>query len=139
MLISPLMGYLVDRLGERVTMPIGYLGLAICCALFAVIGDAWVLAGLWLLIKLLQTLGMGLSTYVRRLAPAEEMTPTLSAGVSINHISSVLMPMLFGVIQPLVGFGGLFMLTAGILLASVPFARAMQVQPPQGVAAAAGE
>jgi MFS family permease len=139
MLISPLMGYLVDRLGERVTMPIGYLGLAICCALFAVIGDAWVLAGLWLLIKLLQTLGMGLSTYVRRLAPAEEMTPTLSAGVSINHISSVLMPMLFGVIQPLVGFGGLFMLTAGILLASVPFARAMQVQPPQGVAVAAGE
>ena len=126
MLAAPLLGYCVDRFGERVTTPASYAGLALCCVGFAILSNAWLLAGLWVAIKLLLTLGLGLSTYVGRIAPREELTPTLSAGVSINHISSVLMPMLSGLLMPIISFSGVFLLTAGILLASVPFARALR-------------
>ena len=126
MLTAPLLGYCVDRFGERVTTPASYAGLALCCVGFAVLSNAWFLAGLWVAIKLLLTLGLGLSTYVGRTAPREELTPTLSAGVSINHISSVLMPMLSGLLMPIISYSGVFLLTAGILLASVPFARALR-------------
>lgn len=131
MLLAPIMGYCVDRFGERVTMPIGYAGLALCCVGIAVLSNPWLLAGLWVAIKLLQTLGLGLSTYVGRLAPREEMTPTLSAGVSINHISSVMMPLISGALMPIIGFSGAFLMTAAILVASVPFARALQTTAAQ--------
>ena len=54
-----------------------------------------------------------------------------------HNVSSVLMPMLSGVLMPIISFRGVFLLTAGILLASVPFARALQTKIPQPLPAAA--
>jgi len=86
---APYLGRLLDRFGERVTLTASYVILALCCAGFALIHNAWILVLLLLTIKLFTTLGMGLSTYVYRIAPPEELTPTLSAGISINHITGV--------------------------------------------------
>jgi len=87
------------------------------------------LQGIWLSIKLFLMLGMGLPTYVNRIAPPEELTPTLAAGTSINHVSSVAAPLLAGVVLPFVGYSGVFVGTAALILASVPFAMAMRIEP----------
>jgi hypothetical protein len=67
--------------------------------------------------------------YVYRSAPAEELTPTLSAGISINHVTSVAMPLIAGALLPLIGYGGIFLGTAGLILLSVPFALGLRVEP----------
>jgi predicted MFS family arabinose efflux permease len=137
MLIAPYLGALVDRLGERVTTPVYYGALASSCIVFATIANVWVLIAFWLLNRLMVPLGMGLSTYVYRTAPPEELTPTLSAGVTFDHISSVSMPFLAGTLVPVIDYGGIFLATAGLILLSIPFARALQVRLPAAQQAAA--
>jgi predicted MFS family arabinose efflux permease len=130
MLAGPYIGALVDRFGERWTVSFSYAVLALCCLGFAVVGNVWVLVGLLFLIKLMVMMGMGLSTYVYRIAPAEELTPTLSAGISINHVTSVAMPLLAGALLPYVGYEGIFAGTAGMILASIPFAWMLKISQP---------
>lgn len=127
-LCAPIMGSLVDRFGERRMLPMSYLILGLCCLGFATISNVWVLQGLLLTIKLFVTLSLGLPTYVNRIAPAEELAPTLSAGTSINHVTSVAMPLIAGAVLPLVGYQGIFVGTAALIFASVPFAIALRTE-----------
>jgi predicted MFS family arabinose efflux permease len=130
LIVAPYLGSLIDRFGERLTTPIAYSVLALCCLGYATIPNLWVLLGLWILIKLAQPMGMGLSTYVYRTAPAEELTPTLSAGVTFDHITSVGMPFLYGAVLPIIQYQGIFLGMAVLILASIPFARALQIHGP---------
>ena len=138
MLAAPYLGSLVDRLGERVTTPASYVALALSCIGFATIDNVWFLISFWLLNRLMGPLGMGLSTYVYRTAPPEELTPTLAAGVTFDHISSVSMPFLAGALIPVIDYSGIFLGTAGLILLSVPFARALQVRLPAAQPVASG-
>lgn len=136
--VGPYRGSLIDRFGERITTPVSYAILALCCLGYAFVPmfglsgaqSLWVLIALWIVIKLAQPLGLGLSTYVYRTAPPEELTPTLSAGVTFDHITSVSMPFLYGALLPLVQYEGIFLALAVLILLSIPFARALQVRTP---------
>ena len=130
LLLAPYMGSLIDRWGERVTTPISYAVLALCCLGYATVQSLGILIALWVLIKLVQPLGMGLSTYVYRSAPPEELTPTLSAGVTFDHITSVSMPFLYGALLPTIQYQGVFGITAALILITIPFARALQIRAP---------
>ncbi len=135
--LAPRMGRLLDQAGERTTLTAGYVALALCFVGYATVQNVWFLAAMVVFINLLVTLSMGLSTYVNRIAPPEELTPTLSTGVSINHISSVGMSFLAGALLPIVGYRVLCWGAVGIILLSVPFAVAIRTQyrPPGPVAA----
>ena len=65
-----------------------------------------------------------------RTAPPEELTPTLSAGVTFDHISSVSMPFLASALLPFIQYRGVFLGSAALILLSIPFARALQVHVP---------
>ncbi len=126
--LSPAMGRIIDRRGEQVTTPLSYAVLALCCFGYAVVGNLWILIALWIIIKLVTPFGLGLSTYVYRTAPPEELTPTLTAGVTFDHISSVGVPFLAGALLPIIDYQGVFLASAVLILISIPFARALQVQ-----------
>lgn len=124
---GPCIGRLIDRVGERKTVSPSYMLLALCCAGFALIHNILILGILLIAIRLLWIFSMGLSTYVRRISPPEELTPTLSAGISINHITSVTMPLIAGWLLPTIGFESIFLGTAVIIAISIPFALSMKV------------
>jgi MFS family permease len=128
--LAPRLGALIDRVGEKITTPIAYTVLALCCIGFAVVPNLWLLIALWVLIKLVAPLGMGLSTYVYRSAPPEELAPTLNAGVTFDHISSVGMPFLARAALPVIQYSGVFWVSAALILLSIPFARALQIRAP---------
>ena len=125
------LGHLLDMVGERITLTGGYLALALCFVGYATVGNVWLLGTLVIFINLLVTLRMGLSTYVNRIAPREELTPTLSTGVSVNHITSVGMSFLAGALLPIVGYKALSWGVVAIVLLSVPFALAIGNRLPQ--------
>jgi predicted MFS family arabinose efflux permease len=127
-LLAPRLGALIDRVGERITTPIAYTILALCCLGYAFIPNLSVLMALWVLTKVVRPLGMGLQTYVYRTAPPEELAPTLTAGVTFDHISSVGMPFLVGALLPVIDYRGVFLGAALLIVASIPFARILQVQ-----------
>ncbi len=125
------LGHLLDMVGERITLTGGYLALALCFAGYATVGNVWLLGTLVIFINLLVTLRMGLSTYVNRIAPREELTPTLSTGVTVNHITSVGMSFVAGALLPIVGYKALSWGVVAIVLLSVPFTLAIRNRLPQ--------
>lgn len=125
--VGPFLGSLLDRFGERKTLSASYAMLALCCLGYAIVRDVWFLAGLFVAIRLLTVLGMGLGTYVNRIAPLEELTPTLSAGISINHITSVAMPIVAGILLPIIQYSGIFLGAGAIILLSIPFTLGLSV------------
>ena len=88
----------------------------------------WLLGGLLIAINLLVTMRIGLSTYVRRIAPPEELGPTLASGVSVNNITSVSMSLVAGTLLGLVGYEWLCWGAATIILISFPFALAINTE-----------
>lgn len=129
-LLVPKLGNLIDRYGESGMMTASYLALSLCFVGYAIVHNVWFLAGTLICINLLVTLSIGLSTYVHRIAPPEELTPTLSAGVSVNHITSVSMSLVAGTLLRVVGYEKLCWGAAVLILLSVPFAMAMKTVAP---------
>ncbi len=130
---APYLGRLIDRFGERRMLATSYTLLTLGCVGFATIGSVPILIPLLLSIKLLVTMEIALNTYVYRSTPAEELTPTLSAGISINHVTSVAMPLIAGAVLPFVGYEGVFWGTAVLILLSIPFALAIKAAPAAAV------
>ena len=128
LLLSPYLGALVDRYGPRRALTSTYTVLMLCCVGYALIPHPPILAALFVTIRLVVVMNMGLSIYVNEIAPPEELTPTLSAGVSINHVTSVAMPLISGALMPIIRYNGVFMMTAGLIALSIPFALSMRVQ-----------
>ena len=125
------LGRILDKTGERITLTVGYIALALCFVGYALIDNVWFLGVMVIFINLLVTLSMGLSTYVNRIAPPEELTPTLSTGISVNHISSVGMSFVAGALLTVVGYKVLCWGAVAIIMLSVPFAYAIRTQAPQ--------
>ena len=130
LLLAPRLGRLLDVVGERIVLSASYVALAFCFVGYATVHNVWFLGCMLIAINLLVTLRIGLSTYVNRIAPPEELAPTLSAGVSINHITSVSMSLLAGVLLSIVGYEWLCWGAAGVILLSTPFALAIKVDAP---------
>ena len=128
--LSPRLGHLLDTVGERIMLSISYVALAFCFIGYATVHNVWFLCAMLIGINLLVTLGYGLSSYVNRIAPREELTPTLSAGVSVNHITSVSMSLLAGTLLSIVGYEALCWGAAVVIMLSVPFALAIKIVAP---------
>lgn len=124
--LAPYLGRLIDRHGEHSVLSASYVAMAICFVGYATIHKAAVLAAILVAINILLTVRIGLSSYVNRIAPPEELGPTLSAGVSMNHISSVSVSFAAGWLLEYLGYEAICWGVAGMLLLSVPFALAMR-------------
>lgn len=127
-LLARRLGHLLDVSGERITLNTAYIGLALCFVGYALVHNVWFLGFLVVCINLIATLSMGLSTYVSRIAPPEELTATLSTGVSVNHVTSVGLSLLAGALLPVVGYQVLCWAVVVIVSLSVPFAMQIRTQ-----------
>ena len=130
-LLAQPLGRLLDIAGERIVLTASYVALALCFVGYALVDNVWFLGTMVIFINLLVTLSMGLSTYVNRIAPPEELTPTLSTGISVNHISSVGMSFLAGGLLTILGYQALCWGAVAIILLSIPFTLAIHTRVPQ--------
>jgi predicted MFS family arabinose efflux permease len=134
LVLAPYLGMVVDRFGPKRALMVSYTTLTLACIAYATTPYASILAALYLVIRLGQILNLGLNVYVHEEAPPEELSPTLSAGVSINHISSVAMPLIFGVLMPVIGYSGVYLMSAVIIGISIIFVTTMRSGAPASVA-----
>lgn len=124
--ISPSVGRLIDRLGERKVLTAYYLVMCVVFAGYAYIPGwettspslLWIVQNKYILLYVLFvadsvffSLAMALTTYVNRIAPQEEHTSTLSMGVAMNHVSAVTMPLVGGLLWT--NFGPKYTFLAG--------------------------
>ncbi|MDR0670292.1 MAG: MFS transporter [Treponema sp.] len=119
-IISPFMGRLIDRLGYKFVMVTDTLLLVLVCVLYGFAhrlfpADVafWVVCANYVLDSIISMASMASNVYVQSIASSqEEVTATLSTGVSVNHVISILIALLGGYIWDAVGIEALFSLSA---------------------------
>jgi len=117
---GPMMGRIIDKLGYKVVMVGDTLILIVVCFLYGFAhrlfspGVAFiVVCSNFVLDSIISMASMASNVYVQRIASSqEEITATLSTGVSVNHLISVLIALLGGWIWSVTGIEVLFSLSA---------------------------
>ncbi|MBM3241741.1 MFS transporter [Candidatus Poribacteria bacterium] len=116
---SSLMGKLVDRWGERIMLSASYIGLFFVSIGYALIREVNTLYVLYCIDNLIFVGGIALTTYLNKIAPPEDIKPTLAMGVSMNHIASVIVPLIGGAVWKALGYDVVFLGGAAIAAASI--------------------
>jgi predicted MFS family arabinose efflux permease len=131
---SPRVGRLIDRIGERRVLVIYYVGLIGVFAGYALVRSVYVLYALFIADSVLWMLVMALTTYVNRIAPASEHTPTLSMGVAMNHVAAVTMPLVGGILWTHVGYQWTFAVGALAVVLSILASLCVPAHAPRAAA-----
>lgn len=118
-LTGPLMGRMVDRHGERKMLSLSYVVLFFVFLGYAVIDYRPALYVLFCVDNLIFFGGIALTTYAHKIAPADELKPTLSMGVTMNHIAAVAAPLVGGIAWIYFGYQVIFFTGALLALASL--------------------
>jgi MFS family permease len=123
--LSPLMGRLIDRLGYKLIMVTDTLILVVVCLLYGFAHRLFpvriafiVVCANYILDSVISLASMASNVYVQDIASGpEEITATLSTGVSVNHVISIIIALMGGWLWKIAGIEVLFSMSAvlGIL------------------------
>jgi MFS family permease len=138
MLLSPAIGYIVDRLGYKFVMVTDTLILVIVCLLYGFAHRLFpmhiafiVVCVNFVLDSIISLASMATNVYVRDLSESrEELTATLSTGISVNHLISILIALLGGWIWQALGIEILFSLSAVLGIINSIFAASIKMPKP---------
>ena len=117
---GPLVGKIIDKLGYKVVMVGDTLILIVVCILYGFSHRLFpkniafiVVCVNFVLDSIISIASMASNVYVQRIAAnQEEITATLSTGISVNHIISILIALMGGWIWKVTGIEVLFSLSA---------------------------
>ena len=142
---KPLLGRLIDRVGERAVLVADGIVLAIIClgygfaeSLFPRTTALHVLYGCFVIDNLMFAVGMARHTYMSKIAEApQDVTPTFSFGVTLNHAVSMTVPCLGGLLWAAQGYPAVFIAAAGVAVLTTVAASFVRVgstaTPQEGV------
>jgi len=136
-LFQPLLGRMIDNLGERFVLSSEAVLLVFVCigygfskSVFSEHTAFLIVCGCFLLDQMLMSVSMARSTFMKKIAKApEDIQPALTAGVTIDHIFSIAVALIGGAIWNAFGFQYVFLMGAGI--AVINFFTAMRVRVPK--------
>ena len=135
MLLSPLVGRLIDRLGYKFIMVTDTLLLIVVCFFYGFshrlfsFEVAYIVVCVNFVLDSILSLGSLASTvYVQDIADnQQEITSTITTGISVNHLISVIIALLGGLIWQRTGIEMLFTMSALLGLANTLFALTIKV------------
>ncbi|MBT5074784.1 MAG: MFS transporter [Kordiimonadaceae bacterium] len=94
--VAPLIGKIIEKIGERRALSIEYTGLIAVFIGYALVDDALIAAALFILDHLFFAMAIGIKTYFQKIADSKDMAATASVSFTIDHIASVIIPVTFG-------------------------------------------
>jgi hypothetical protein len=127
---SSRVGKLIDRVGERKVLIFYYSFVTIMFLGYAFLRAKYVLYAVYILDNATFVFNTGLTTYVNKIAPRSEHRPTLSMGVAANHVASVTMPFVGGILWTVLGYQWAFLIGIPAAAASI----AIVLKMPRGAA-----
>jgi hypothetical protein len=116
---APRVGKLIDRVGERKVLVAYYCMVTVFFVGYAFLRGKEVLYTIYILDNATFVFNTGLTTYVNKIAPKSEHRPTLSMGVAANHVASVAMPFVGGLLWVTLGYQWAFLIGIPAAAASI--------------------
>jgi MFS family permease len=135
-IMRPLLGEVIDWLGERIVLAVDELLLLVVCLSYAFASDLlpapwdlYLLYGAYVIDSLLFALRVARTTYLGKIVddPAD-ITPTIATGITIDHSVAMTLPILSGYIWEAFGFRWVFLLAGAIAVAG--FFLCLQIRIP---------
>jgi MFS family permease len=138
-LFQPLLGWAIDRFGERTVLASEAVILVFVCFgygfakfIFPVDTAFLVVCACFLIDQMIFSVGMARATYMKKIAiQPDHIQPALTAAVTIDHIFSISAALLGGVVWSVFGFQYVFLF--GAVIAVINFFTALRVRTPQKV------
>lgn len=124
---APWLGRLVDRYGERVMLTVSYVGLAFVFAGYALIDHRPTLYVLYCIDNLIFFGSIALNTYIYRICDRADLQPTLSMGITMNHLAAVAAPLAGGIVW--YHFGHEIIFVSGSILAVISLVVTQWIEP----------
>jgi len=120
MLCSPLIGKIIDKVGYKAVMVADTLILIVVCMMYGFAHRLFALNIAFIVVcvnfvldSIISIASMASNVYVQRISSNnEEFTATMSTGISVNHVISILIALLGGYIWEVTGIEVLFSLSA---------------------------
>jgi len=120
MLCSPLIGKIIDKVGYKIVMVADTLILIVVCMMYGFAHRLFALNIAFIVVcvnfvldSIISIASMASNVYVQRISSNnEEFTATMSTGISVNHVISILIALLGGYIWEVTGIEVLFSLSA---------------------------
>lgn len=129
--IAPKIGKLINRVGERRTLTIEYIGLILVFVGYAVVESASWAVILYILDHLFFAMAIAMKTYFQKIASPADIAPTAAVSFTISHIAAVVVPIGFGVIW-LYSPSVVFYVGAGMAAVSLVLSRMVPKYPCEG-------
>lgn len=123
--MRPLLGEVIDWLGERTVLAVDELLLLVICLIYAFASDLlpvpldlYLLYAAYVADNVLFALRVARTTYLQKIAedPAD-ITPTVSMGITIDHAVAMTLPIFSGYVWDTWGFRWVFIIAGAIALA----------------------
>ncbi len=117
---SSYVGRLIDRLGERRVLQGINIGYVAALAGYALAGNVYLACLCYVIYSFIFPFStIGASTYLRKIAVPEDIAPSLAMGVTILHVTAVVVPVAAGFILNFVGYQVPFFIACGAALITV--------------------
>ncbi|MDR2734841.1 MAG: MFS transporter [Spirochaetota bacterium] len=128
---KPWIGKMVDRYGERLIITLESAGLICICIVYAIANDVftpefalYATCACYIIDQLLFSVGIARATWLKKIALSPDEVPqTLTMGVSIDHLFSITIALLGGVLWNELGYTSVFLMGAGIACINLISAR----------------
>jgi predicted MFS family arabinose efflux permease len=135
-LVRPLIGEAIDRLGERFILSLDEILIILVCLTYAFASDLlsapydlWILFTAYMLDHLLFSLRVARTTYLKKIIEdPRDITPSISMGITIDHVVAMTLPILSGYAWEVWGFRWVFIIAAAIAFAG--FFVCLQIRVP---------
>jgi predicted MFS family arabinose efflux permease len=101
---GPIVGKLVDRYGEKRMLTVGYSMHLLVFLGFALSQNIWLLYLTYLGYNFLFLFSIGTTTYLRKICRREDLAPSLAMGVSLAHVTAVVVPVIGAALWARLGY-----------------------------------
>lgn len=99
-----LVGRLVDRFGEKRMLTVGYCLHLVVFLGFALSQNIWLLYVTYLGYNFLFLFSIGTTTYLRKICRPEDLAPSLAMGVSLAHLTAIVVPIIGATLWQRLGY-----------------------------------
>jgi predicted MFS family arabinose efflux permease len=114
MVAGPWIGRMLDRHGERRMLAFVNVGYVVALFGYALVDNVVFAVLCYVIYSFIMPLsGMGAATYLRKVAVADEVAPSLAMGVTMQHVAAVVVPIATGFVLNYVGYQIPFLIGAG--------------------------
>jgi predicted MFS family arabinose efflux permease len=116
-LIGRPVGRLVDRYGEAPVLAVVNVGYVIALAGYALVDNPVVAVACYVVYSVIFPVsGIGAATYLRKVAVADEIAPSLAMGLTLQHAAAVVVPIVTGFVLNFVGYQIPFLVAGGFAI-----------------------